>query len=572
MLPRRRPSVIRLGAVPFPIVVPAFTAAEPVEPDPGLIRADHGGDQSWWLGGRRVHAEFHGLRGLTGAEFGQGLRLGRVGWGPGAPAAAWITPRAVRFERTSPAGSFLETIWIPERLPGLLIQVRPIGPWLPDRALQGTLAVAPSHLGERGDATELGVAGTPSARWCEASAGDGLVVAAFDRSGPVEILAEPSADHESVEIGFAWTPAEQDGELTIAILAGEPSAASVRSLLVASAHARRAAPPREALRTRTGVAEVDEGVAWGWTRIRDRVVDAEGPIPPLAEADMASWVRTAIAAGMPTSAQAVLTDEPRTVEEAAAWEAWASGMGSGGPIDDLAERVGAATDRPAEVRTALRRVAEKASHEPWSVLLQDVDTNAPDGTPAADSEGVLHGGDTEASDPATEWRARIAADPAALGKDGWRVLGDLIDSVLGWRPDAAAGRMHLTPTLPSHWNRFVLEGLRGGELRMRLERTRETTAGPGGAAYASETWTFAPMAGAVPATLILRLPLPDPTATVTVDGVPADLDVETDGSQFRAPIQLQLDRERVVRVDRTPDQNGPERSRLVLPTVSPASR
>jgi hypothetical protein len=570
--------VIRLRPVPFPIDVPALTASPPVEPDAGLIHATEAADRAWWLGGRRAHAEFHGLRGLVGARFGGTLGVDRIGWGSGAPATAWITPRATRFERTCPAGSFLETIWIPERLPGLLVEVRPVGSWLPDRTVRGELRLSPVPTfrpagGEQDpmpedEVLDLGISGDATTRWCEASVGSGLLVAAFDGAGRVPALGEPHVVDGAVGIELSWDPAERDATLTLAILAGEPSPASLRSLLVARAHARRAGPAREALRTRLGIAEVDDGVAWAWTRMRDRILDDLGPVPPLDGVDAAAWVRTALAAGLTDSARAVLVDDPRTVEQAAAWKAWASGVGSGGPIDDLAARVGAGSDLPADVRTALAEVADRASHDTWATQLREGITA--EGSIGGGIIGEAPGGSPDAIEGATPpvpptveaWRARISEDPAALGPDGWRTLGDLVENVLGWRPDAATGRMHLTPRLPEHWTRFVLEGLRGGELRMRLERTRNEDA---------DTWRFAPMAGAVPATLILRLPLPDERARVTVDGVPAELSVERDGGGVRAPIQLQLDRERVVRVGGTPGGDEKTRARLVLPTVSPSS-
>jgi hypothetical protein len=561
--------VIRLRPVPFPVDLPALRPSAPVEPDPGLIHAGMADDRRWWIGGRRAHAEFQGLRGLVGARFGGGLRVDRLGWGPGAPAAAWVTPRAARFERTGPAGSFLETIWIPERLPGLLVDVRPVGSWLPRNSVRGELRLCPAPVGPGGDpdraseaeAFDLGVSGDAAARWCGASAADGLLVAAFDGTGAVQVLAEPRVDDRAVGIDVAWDPGDGAETLTLAILAGEPSAASLRSLLVAKAHARRAAPAKEALRTRLGIAEVDDGVAWAWTRMRDRALDDVGPLPELDSADAASWVRTALAAGLTDAARAVLADDPRTVDQVAAWHAWASGVGSGGPIDDLAARVGSAADRPREVRYALAQVADRANQDAWASLIREVDADQPTKRVPDPAGGP---GEHPAEPRAGEaWRARIADDPAALGPDGWRALGDLVETVLGWRPDAATGRMHLTPSLPEHWTRFVVEGLRGGELRMRLECTRDETA---------DTWRFAPMAGAVPATLILRLPLPDAAARVTVDGEPAELSIERDGDRIRAPIQLQLDRERVVRVGGAPGADEVDRVRMVLPTVSPSVR
>ncbi len=510
---------MRLHPVPFPVQLPDLVAAPAVDPDAGLIHVESSSDRTWWLGGRRVHAEFHGVRGLTAAHFGASLRAGPLAWGSAAAATTWITPRAARFERASPAGSFLESIWLPERLPGVLVELRPVGSWLSGRAVEARLEV--SIDGDTGDAPavgdgELGLAGDGSAWWLQAPDGDGLLIAAFDEDGPVDALLEPGASGTSVATDLRWVPGRGDSSLSLAILAGEASAASLRSLMVARAHARRADPAKEALRTRTGVDEVDDGVAWAWTRIRDRTIDGVGPVPALDPADTAVWVRTALAVGLPDAAPAVQPDDPS-----------APSPGSGMPDE-----------------------SEPEDAEP--------DPRAPDASTAGPPS------------PGDAWRARIAADPAALEPEGWRILAELIDGVLRWRPDVETGRMHLTPSLPDHWTRFVLEGLRGGELRMRLEWARETSASGG----VVETWRFAPMAGAVPATLILRLPLPDAASSVTVDGVPAELDVERGAGPAdrpRSPIQLQLDRERVVRVGGPSGGNGDGRRRMALPTVSPPS-
>jgi len=558
--------VIRLLPAPLPLDLPELRASAPLDPDETLLHAEDARDRTWWLGARRTHAVFHGLRGLDRATFGGRVDVAGLSWGEGSPASVWISPRAVRLERASRAGSFLETIWVPERLPGLLVELRPVGSWIDGRSIRGRLRVdvggsstePPESVEDRttGDqSVDVRTAGDASVRWMGLDDEDGLLVATYDEEGDVDAIGEAHVDGDAVWLDLEYTPRQPDSTLAIAILGREPAAASLRSLMVAKAHARRAAPAREALRTRVGVGEVDEAVSWAWTRMRDRIHDDVGAIPPLHDDDVAAWVRTALAAGLDDAARALLPTDPITLSDADAWEAWASGVGSDWLLEELERRIGDAAGRPTDVRRRLADVADRAGNEEWAAALRAGDDE--DQPPRVEEP---HVGGVAVGD---DWRARIAGNPLALGADGWRILDDLVASVLGWRPDAATGRMHLTPSFPTAWTRFEVQGLRGDELRMRLEWNRD-----GGV----ETWKFAPMAGAVPATLILRLPVSDLDADVRVDDVPAELDAErTPDGTIRVPIQLQLDRERVVRVEPRADDGRPSAARVVLPTLSPPS-
>jgi len=552
--------VIHLLPTPLPLDPPDLRAPARIDPDDGLLHSEEASDRTWWLGGRRTHALFHGLRGLERAHFGGDVDVAGLSWGEGAPASTWISPRAVRLERTSPAGSFVETIWVPERLPGLLVELDPIGSWIEDRAIRGRLRVEIERRADDSDApVEIHEGGDAAVRWLGLESGEGLLVATFDADGGVEAIGDVRIEGDALVVDLEYTPRDPDARLAIAILGGEPAAASLRSLMVAKAHARRAAPAKEALRTRIGVPEVDDAVAWAWTRIRDRIHDDIGALPPLDDTDVASWVRTALAVGLTDAARAVLPEDPVTVAEADAWEAWASGVGADWLLDELERRVGDAAELSPDVRRRLADVADRADNEEWAAALRTAtEPGAPDVRESADPDRpIAPAGDAD------EWRMRVAADPLALGTDGWKILDGLVGTVLRWRPDAATGRMHLTPSFPTTWSRFELQGLRGDELRMRMEWRREGDV---------ETWKFAPMAGAVPATLILRLPVPGADAAVRVDDVPAELDPEreADGTT-RVPIQLQLDRERVVRVEPHVGEARPGAKRVVLPTLGPPS-
>jgi len=538
----------------LPIDLPALKAPPATNPEPPLLHDQGAGDRRWWLAGRRAHVEFEARRGLTGARFDTGPRLAGLEWASAAERVR-IAPRAARFERGSGADRLLETVWIPERLAGVVVTVRPVEGWSPGVTVRGAL-----HLQlPRG---ECGRAGDAGVRWLETGKREGLLAVAIGPEGPVDAFEAPTRTSDIATLPIVWTPEGTDAPLTLLLLSGHPAPASLRSLAVVLAHARRAGLAEQALRLASGDGEIDAAVAWGWTRIRDRIVDGVGALPALPATEAAPWVRAAIAVGLPDAARAILADDPGTVEEAAGWEAFAAGMGPGGPLDDLERRVGAGEGRPSDVRNALARVADRAGADRWAASLREAEAHttrrltlpsvggaspAPQAAPDTSEPEPMEAGGVPTAATAAAWRSRASTPGGALDPEGWRIVAELVDGVLGWSPDAASGRMHLTPTLPEGWTRFSLSGLRGGELRMRLEWTRSE----GG-----ETWRFAPMAGAVPATLILRLPVPDEVTPVEVDGVPADLDPERVGDGVRVPIQIQLDRERVVRVGSAAGSGG----------------
>lgn len=534
----------------LPIDLPELSAALAPDLDPALASDSVPEALRWWLGGRRVHAEFDAAQGLVEARFGGDAALAAITWVDAGVDRVGVAPRAARFRRSTPGGYLQETVRIPERLPGLVLEMS-----VEDRTSEEPIV---GHLDIRLPGGSVPTSGDASSRWFAASETEGLLIVALGPDGRVGALRDPV----SLEAGARVPFVVEGTELTLLVLAGEPASASLRSLAAVAAHQRRSAPAKEALRLREPVGDVAEAVEWGWTRVRDRMLEGVGPVPSLNEADLAVWVRTAIAAGLPDAARAVLAEVPSTVAEADAWEAWAAAVGAGGPIDGLEKRIGGGEELASDVRRRLADVADRAGSETWAADLRATEAaqarrvTLPSIGGAADTEEARDepttGGDPEA------WLERTLADSAALQPDGWRVLGDLVEDVLGWSPDAASGRMHLTPTLPDSWPRFALEGLRGGELKMRLERIREGNA---------ERWRFEPMAGAVPATLILRLPVPDRETPVEIDGVPAELDHDLLDGVLRVPIQIELDRERVVRVGGATGAETPGARRISLPTL-----
>ncbi|MDT8370320.1 MAG: hypothetical protein RQ745_14020 [Longimicrobiales bacterium] len=490
-----------------------MSAGTPADPDPSLLVVLDADDRRWWLGARRVHAEFHAMRGLVGARFTGGAACGRLGWSDaGASARTWASPRAARFERSSPAGSFLETIWLPERLGALVIEARPVGGWIPGRTLLAHLDGA--HLDGAPPIHLLAFGGdTPLATVEAAREGEG-----------VDLPLEPPARH---------TP------ITLVIHPGEPHPSTLRSLLVLGAHARRALPAHEAPSLRSGIDEVDAGVSWAWTRIRDRLLDGAGLVPPLEPADAAEWIRTALAAGLPEAARAALPDTPLSPPGIEAWYAWASGAGDAAraSFEALEARLGDGAGLPRADRLRLADAAERAGSEAWARRLRtsgersSVRLSLPslrDAPPSPSADETLGA-----------WRNRLTDAAGALAPEGWRILGTVIDTLLGYHADAATGRLHLSPTPPAHWTRLAVEGVGMGDARMTLTFRREG---------ADEEWRFAPIAGGVPLTLILRLRVPDRAARVTVDGTLTDLEIEEARGEARAPIQLQLTGERVVRI------------------------
>ncbi len=122
------------------------------------------------------------------------------------------------------------------------------------------------------------------------------------------------------------------------------------------------------------------------------------------------------------------------------------------------------------------------------------------------------------------------------------LLTTLASGILGIRADSAAGRIRLAPRLPVHLTRFEAMGITLGSsaIALRYEATR------GGVRFEIE-----PTVASVPPLLVFEPLVSGNVTEVRVDGVPAELDVESVGRRTKVPVQLPLDATRVVELTLT---------------------
>lgn len=109
--------------------------------------------------------------------------------------------------------------------------------------------------------------------------------------------------------------------------------------------------------------------------------------------------------------------------------------------------------------------------------------------------------------------------------------------MLGFRPDAARGRLRLRPRLPDAWTFARIENLRIGDalISLRYDRTPRVV-----------RFQIEQIAGAIPVRLIFEPIVRGRIETAAVDGVPADLNFIVMADEVMAPVQIMLDAVRVV--------------------------
>jgi hypothetical protein len=526
---------------PVPDLPTLDLAPGSVDPDPSLLAPEAPSEGRWWTSGRAVHVAFDADRGLEGVTFGSDPERrtpapGAIRWEGAEIVRHEVSPRATRSHIASERGECTQTTWVPERLPGIVIELRPVSPETGEFGLRGRLELAPDGVGVGwdGDRTRLAI-GHPG------QTEPVYTLLAWGPDGPAPLFSEPRVEgaRPIVTLDLA---ALGGAPVMLVALAGVPAPSTLRSLFALRAHARKALPTSDAPRVTTGRGDVDATLAWAWTRVRDRAIDTpDGSVllPRLDPAAAADWVRTAAALGLDDAARAALADPPRVVAEADAWERWASAHGSDMLIEQLREALGPAGELDEPVRARLGDVAERAGESAWAAQLRTGSGSGGARRMTLPSLSATSGRTGPAFD-VEAWEARLGEDPAALAPEGWRHLDGLVGGVLGYRPDVASGRLHFTPTLPRGWDHFAVESLRGGETRMRLEFLREE----GGV----ERWRFAPVEGGVPSTLILRLPARQAPAMVRVDGAIAELQIAEYEEGVRLPVQIPLDAEREVEI------------------------
>lgn len=132
-----------------------------------------------------------------------------------------------------------------------------------------------------------------------------------------------------------------------------------------------------------------------------------------------------------------------------------------------------------------------------------------------------------------------SADPL-LGETAALAIAAGVLGLVGASPDAPKMRLRLRPHLAGAWSSLRVRNLAMAEARFDFRITREG---------ALRTCTIEQTAGAVPATVILEVPVSGPAVRTEVDGRPATLDLRPFGPGFLIPVQLVADDVRVVSVE-----------------------
>lgn len=585
--------------------------------DPPLARAEPSRGAPIRIAGDRVALHADGRRGLTASYTRAGLLTGPIVLADARAANVVHAPGLLRRELVTPTGTVWETWIAPERLAGFAVQWERVGaatagevdleisvdlavpPGSSERwSVEGaTLVVSPSD----GAGAGVTLAVAPHARWSVDPSPSGARARARVRLGP---------DRSAVTLVVAERNAAGTG----------PSLAALGNL---EAHLRRAylrAAPRSSsdagLSAHTGVAEIDDGLAWArHTVVAGRLAAPPSPAPPeldtpdpllvsaLDPAALRAWhALGALVSGEHDAAREFLADDPHHPLDLLAWAAWAEwtngpqhlvtaragltdalarwGRPPGGTMSPwvaflgprLADAAEAAGDR---TWAAALRAAPVAQAGPAARALPTVSTGPRRGATLDAIFGDLDRplqlglaapepiGGTAEPGPAALATARAlyeAGRPdegfpslrAALGTvtrrgptvDGLReavTLWTFVTGLLGARSDAAFGRLRLRPALPAHWTRVSVRAIRLADTVIDVDFAAD---GP------RHHWTFTPVEGAVPATLIFEPSLAlRPPLDVRIDGRPATLDEHVRGDRVTMRAQLPLDSERSVTVE-----------------------
>ena len=384
----------------------------------------------------------------------------------GPPAAnVLVTPRSLTRELAGPGGSCSETLLVPERLPGLVLQW---SGWSPDegwplevhllvdqperiRCEGGTLRIARDSTADASD----GELETPGVVIHLSQATDGAPrIDGRDNAG----IGQPSAGHATAGAPhgegtsapplWEWT-AGPDGvvartrvrctpttPVTLLVHAIEPvrRLPSLAALAAVAAHRTRddlEPVEAEGLRLGTGVAELDDGVGWARAALRSLLEESGGAqrlrlldLLPLEQVagqpgdEAALLARGALAAGEWQVAEAALQTRPASLDDAAALASWVEWTSRAelftAHVDALAELAGRA---PADLRQRLVDAAEAAGVEGFADRIAPASRArrlpTVSAVPAPEAAGRQVAADGAAADRAAG--ALTTADRAAAG-------------------------------------------------------------------------------------------------------------------------------------------------------------
>jgi hypothetical protein len=363
------------------------------------------------------------------------------------------------------------------------------------------------------------------------------------------------------------------------------------------AHARRAASgPDEGLALRTGVIEIDEGVAWARARL-PAIARPGRLLPALAalscgDAKAARDAYDALPQGSAESAVLAARIAAATSDASAAMACASLLEAASEPLDPdlgataatmLADGLRYAAPEPriaslrqlgAELRArgsapgrpgrslpmaGASAAPKRPAAGPWLASLVDGKPGAgspPPEVEAASINSLRTAAATFATNPDAAWATwrgilSEGLEDGPAGPASWddpeagreSVTAELIlalaHGLLGIGQDAPVGRLRLAPHLPGHIERFTVEGIGIGDARLKLSYRRD------GAAHHYEVL---PTAAGVPPLVVFEPSVAGAVESVRVDGEAAELEVRRNGGRSVVPVQLPVDGVRTLEV------------------------
>ncbi len=514
------------------------TRVAPISHPPGgLVRVERPSGRLVTLAGTRSLIRADPLRGVVALK-ADGVDLtGRICCA-GPPAAnALITPRSMVRERIGSGGGSHETVLVPERLPGGVIQ------WSGAAGAEGWLVEVELPL--LGDDLQspfrIRIDGA-FARWADVGGRGGVVQLIGGTSAPEWRLVDDDRQ------GSLQAMIRPDGEHPVSLLVagvGDPERLpSLTALAAVAAHRLRdEMEPHDAegLVLTTGIPGLDDGLAWARATLRALKVEHDGRVGIRADPiDAAALVFGALAAGELAVARAALAVSLPSLADAAARAAWVSWVGDAGPLLDARDRLTPLLEEaPHSLRRTVAAAAEAIGETDWAAALRrPPPLRGARALPTVPSQTVLP---TPAPSPAavrsTLERFFFEGAPAD-GLEAASTLDLVVSGWLGAEPDAAFGRLTLAPCLPASWTAFGFEGLRLGDASLSMDMRRED---------GHTRFILRQDAGSTPITWIFAPRLPGTgLATAQVDGVDAAIDADLAGDRIQPRIQLPAERERVI--------------------------
>ena len=568
----------------------------PIELPPSALAVAVPGRSDALAEGARARVE---LRGTAMRIEVDGRRLVDAVDGPGPVANTLLTPGLVRRERAGPDGLVAETILTAPTLPLVWLQWTPA----PGSAMPAIRIRLPEGVALRPPSNPVG-------RLADVSPGDGEAdVLALWLSGPAELVTAPGDPAEVIV-----RPAGSGrGTVTLALSIGDERTLRGTSAAAphAAAHARRAgAGPTEGLLARTGVAEIDDGVAWGRVRVAAAARRSRSASSPDDRRALLTLGLASLAVGDAEGARHLLARLPEGSGEAALLAGrFSATTGEAGPSMRAADALltGEASADPdigALAATALADGLRYAAPDERITALRDLGTRLA-ARRGRSAEGatvrrlpMAGQGDGATSDPAfgTWLGGALAGSPSrpppASDPDVARLRGAAADFALdpdrawvAWR-DIVAGGLERGPGGPATWDDpgsdpavaaelllTLAHGLLGlgpdapvGRLSLapRLPTHLRSFEVEGIAlGDASLTLSFrrdgsthryelAPSVASVPPLVVLEPSVPGSVTSARVDGADAELDARRVGNRSIVSVQLPVDGVRTLEIDVDP--------------------